>query len=206
MSPALIASALGGAVAALFFRSLLRLAGKIWAERSPVAQYGCADTSAIRPHIFTGLLLHGKGRSVDDPRALKRRAWEHSSDNAEGDGEHTVYGPYVNDFGKPGFYRVSFLVYGSGFSDEDLPVVILDVIQRPFFMRDDTLIVLGQRVIRARELKSEYTSFDVYCYAAGSGTHEYRCLVIAEYFNPERHTLRFDTIQVHRHIPAWEIM
>lgn len=205
-SIAIAIPALGGALAALVLRSLFRLIGKLWSGSHPVAEYSCADQSKVELSVLVGLLRHGKGYSVDDTRTRRRRVWEHSTQDAETNRIHTVYGPYVNDFGRPGFYRVSFRIYGSGFSDDGEPVLVLDILQRPAFLRDDALAILGQRVVRAQELKPEYVDFDVYCYAAGSGTHEYRCLVIPEAFKSEQHTLRFDTIRVYRYVPAWEVL
>lgn len=196
----LLVSALGGAVAALFLRSIFRLIGKVWSERKPLAEYGCADSTKKRP----ALLVHGRGKRIDDPLSTNKRAWEHTPQAAEEDRVHTIYGPHVNDFGKPGYYRVSFRIYGSGFSNDATPVIILDVIQRPIFLRDN-MIVVGQRIVRSKELVPKYKGFDVYCYAAGSGTYEYRCQVIPESFDPKEHVLRFDVIQVYNHIPTWEV-
>lgn len=201
----LLISALGGAVAALFLRALLRFTTKLLAERNPLAVYGCADSPRRRPGILVGIISHGKGQRVDDECAMNGRAWEHTREPAEADRMHTIYGPYVNDFGKPGFYRVSFRIYGEGFLADESPVVILDVIQRPVFMTDENLVLLGQRIVRAKELTGKYRRFDVYCYVAGSGTHEYRCLVIPEAFDRNNHILRFDVIQVYRHVPSWDI-
>jgi hypothetical protein len=201
----ILVSALGGAVAALFLRAFFKFISKLLVELKPLAAYGCADSPSKRPGILIGIVSHGKGRKVDDKRAINKRAWEHSLDPAEANRMHTIYGPYVNDFGKPGFYKVRFRIYGEGFSDDESPVVILDVIQRPVFMKDDDLVLLGQRVVRAKDLSPKYKGFDVYCYVAGSGTYEYRCLVIAESFEPDKHRLRFDVIRVYNHVPGWDI-
>jgi hypothetical protein len=200
-SLALIVSALGGALGALLLRSLLRLAGKLWAAHKPLATYDCADDTR-RP----GGIWHGRGRRVPvDPLATNKRSWEHSSQHTGTKHVHTIYGPYVNDFGRPAYYRVSFRIYGDGFGGSEDPVVVLDVIQRPLFLGHE-LVVMGQRVIRGKELSNEYREFEVYCYAGGSGTYEYRCLVHSEVFDEHRHTLRFDAIGVYIHVPAWEIL
>lgn len=186
---------------ALLFRSLLRFAGKVWAERKPIAAYDCADDTQ-RP----GGLWHGSGNRVAvDPIATSRRSWEHAPQTAGSDHPHSIYGPHVNDFGKPGYYRVTFRIYGSGFTGIEEPVIIADIIQRPMFLGKD-LVMLSQRVIRGKELSNEYRDFDVFCYASGTGTYEYRCLVHSEAFDQEKHTIRFDCIKVFVHIPVWEIL
>lgn len=121
MSPtslALLLSALGGALGALLFRSLLRFAGKVWAERKPLAVYDCADDTH-RPGGF----WHGSGTRVPvDPIATNGRSWEHAPQTTGSDHPHSIYGPHVNDFGKPGYYRVTFRVYGAGFTGMEEPV------------------------------------------------------------------------------------
>ena len=199
----LIISAFGGAIAALFLRALLRLVRKWGTEWKPLAVYGCADSTWKQP----GLLTQGRGYPAEDATVKNRKVWMHTPD-AYGEGlVHTIYGPYVNDFGKPGYYRVCFRIYGSGFFENDTtPIIILDVIERPIFMRDE-IVVLGQRLVRAKDLaegEPRYKKYNVYCYAAGSGTYEYRCQV-TEAFDPKRHILRFDVIEVYAHVPAWEI-
>lgn len=201
----LIVSALGGAIAALLLRALFRFIRKLISESKPLGIYYCADVPNERPHILVGILSHGKGKKVSDKLASNNFAWEHSIQPAESDMMHTIYGPYVNDFGKPGFYKVRFRIYGEGFSINDDSVLILDIIQRPIFMNDENLILLGQRVIKSKELSNKYKYYDVYCYVTGSGTFEYRALVISDVFNSNRHILRFDVIKVYNHIPTWEI-
>jgi hypothetical protein len=139
-----------------------------------------------------------------DPLATHKSSWEHTLQNTGTNAPHTIYGPYVNDFGRPAYYRVSFRIYGAGFGGSEDPVIVIDVIQRPLFLGKD-LVVLGQRVIRGKDLTNKYRDFDVFCYAAGSGTYEYRCLVHREAYDEKRHTVRFDTIRVYLHVPAWEI-
>lgn len=200
-SLALIVSALAGAVGALLLRSLLRLIGKLWSERKPLAVYDCADDTR-RP----GGIWHGSGRRVHvDPLATNKRSWEHTPQDTGTGKPHAIYGPYVNDFGRPAYYKVSFRIYGDGFGGSEDPVVVLDVIQRPIFLGHE-LVVVGQRVIRGKELTNEYREFEVFCYAGGSGTYEYRCLVHSEAFDEQKHTVRFDTIKVYLHVPAWEVL
>lgn len=201
----LVISALGGAIAALLLRALFRLIRKLISESKPLSIYYCAEDPIIKPIILVGLLLHGKGKKVNDKLACNKVAWEHSTEPAGANMMHTIYGPYVNDFGKPGFYKVRFSIYGKGFSNDEDPILILDIIQRPTFMNDENLILLGQRVVKSKELSNKYKYYDVYCYVTGSGTFEYRVLVISEAFDQAKHTLRFDVIKVYNHVPSWEI-
>lgn len=194
-------------MAALFLRSFFKFLSKRAAERKPLAIYDCADVISKpegKPN-WPGTLTHGKGRCVGDLDATNKRAWKYTPEIAEEALEHTIYGPYVNDFGKPGFYKISFRIRGEGFANSEQPIAILDVIQRPQFQVQN-IVVLGQRVVRSKELSSEYKDFDVYCYAAGSGTYEYRCYVIPESFEQRICTLLFDNIRIYIHIPTWELI
>jgi hypothetical protein len=199
-------SALGGAVAALCLRGAIRLLGNVWSRFRPLATYSCAGAAVPQRADLTGILLHGRGKRVVDRRALHGIAWAHTPDATSAGHPHTVFGPYVNDFPRPGFYIVRFRVYGEGYARGDnTPVVILDVLQRPEFLNDERLVVLGQHVVTAEALsRGRYGWFEVYCYASASGNHEYRCLVIPEAVK-EHHTLRFDTISVHSYVPLREV-
>lgn len=142
--------------------------------------------------------------AVKDEHATNGLSWEHTSEPVEGEGIHTICGPYVNDFGKPGFYKVRFRICGVGFQHHETPVVVLDIIHRPAFLREDNLVLLGQRVVRDKELSPKYKDFDIYCYVAGIGNYEYRCLVISD-SHIQGKQLRFDTIKVYVHVPTSEL-
>ena len=195
----LVISALGGAVGALLLRSIIKLIGASWARWSPLAVHDCTN-----PSTGPGDIHHGWGHRVDDPNAANKQAWEHTTQQLVPGREHTIYGPYVNDFGRPGFYRVRFRIYGSGFQRTNKAVVMLDVIQSRFGTHRD-LQIIGQRTIREKDLAARYQKFDVYCYAPGTSVYEYRCSVVSSAFNSAKHTLRFDTVKVYLHIPLWEV-
>jgi hypothetical protein len=196
----LITYSLGGAVGALLIRSAFRSVGALWAYCRPLATYECAN-----PVVGPGNMHHGWGRRVDEPLLPRtKQAWEHTSTQLVPNREHTIYGPYTNDFGRPGYYRVRFRVFGSGFPPTNDPIVCLDVVQAPF-ADDRQLRIIGQRIIRAKELSPKYRGFDVYCYAAGTSVYEYRCSVVPGVFRDAACTLRFDRIRVYVHLPLWDI-
>jgi hypothetical protein len=202
--PALILfiSALSGAVGALLLRSLFKLTGKLLSERLPVAVYRCAvhDTGP-------GGLHHGWGGAEMDEVASGGDAWAHGANQVSVfKREHTIFGPYTNDFGRPGYYKVTFRLRGRrNFPKTDAVVAVLDVVRAPFAYEKD-LILIGQRVIRAREMKNSYRAFNIYCYYSGVGIYEYRCCVKADKFNISENSVLFDTIKVYRHFPIWDIL
>ncbi len=204
-----IAAGAIGALIVWFLGWLRRLGAKLLANRRPLAQYRCDDDSGL-----PGSLKHSWGRSVDDSGAENGRAWEHTATHV-GDpgGNATVYGPYTNDFNKPGQYRVVFRVYGSGFDGSDDSVVLLQVTQT-LIAFDSTRqttenwfqMPTGQRIIRARELRPNYQDFSVHCYASGPNIYEYRVFIYPKYHDSRAHTIRFDSIRVYRFVPGMELM
>jgi hypothetical protein len=205
-SSALVITALGGALGALILRSTLKLMGALIARRTKLAVYDCATSEPSKP----GNLRHTWGCQVPDSSCRNGKAWEYNSTRIEriGErvtGEHTIYGPYLNDFGRPGFYRVRFRILGKDIPKTDDVVIALDVVQARFGT-EQVLRLLGQRVIRARALSGSYQSFDIICYASGTGVYEYRCTVFPEAVAPTKCTIRFDTVTVYSHPPIWEAL
>lgn len=192
---------IGGAMGALVLRSAAKLAVKLRAERKPVAEYHCSDEN-----VGPGGLSHGWGKKISDRSASNGSAWS-SGENQVGPlrREHTIYGPYTNDFGKPGYYKVTFRVRClTDLSPSNDSIVVLDVVRAPFSL-EKGMVLIGQRVIRARELKRVYKYFNVYCYYAGGGIYEYRSSVNAKELLKTANSVLFDTIKVYRHFPTWDI-
>lgn len=203
---------IAGAVGALIvwlLGWLRRLGAKLLARFWPVAEYRCDEDRGL-----PGRLKHSWGQSVDDSCAEKDRAWEHTAKHVGGpEGNATIYGPYTNDFAKPGYYKVVFGVYGSGFDGSEEPVVLLQVTQTLVTYdsgRQETVnwfqMPIGQRIVKAKELKPEYKKFDVLCYASGPNTYEYRAFVYPMFHDSKKHTVRFDTIRVCRFVPGMELL
>jgi len=206
-NPHFVVAALSGAVAALFLRSVLKLLGKLWAAVRPLAFYDCAEEARV------GTLVAKNGRRVEDNGATNGQAWEHHFE--ENGPPHTLYGPYLNDFGRPGYYKVKVKIFGVGFDKSRDPVIELDVVQIGYAYKEQR-IVIGQKIVRAKDLKaswvskvlpwcSRYRKFSIICFAAGGGAYEYRAKVHKEFFNERQHTIRFDTVGVYFHVPGWEI-
>lgn len=203
-----LATALGGAVAALFLRSFFRLVRKIWIGCVPFATYDCGE-----PTEGPGFLKRGPGKRVTDPSASHDQAWEYQAQPNKP--PHSIYGPYHNDLGKPGFYKVRFRISGTHFEPTSDPVISLDVIQIGFSRQDDR-IKIGQRFVRSKQLRpnlikrhlrfmSRYKSFDLILYAAGHGKYEYRAKVLEPYHSSRDYQIRFDSVRVYRHLPGWEL-
>lgn len=112
----------------------------------------------------------------------------------------------------PGFYRVRFRIRGDGLprkdersKDEDERIIVLDVVQSRFGT-DAVLRLLGQKVVRAREIRNSYRYFDIECYAAGTGVYEYRCAVLNEAKALKGGKIHFDNIKVYSNPPIWEAL
>lgn len=197
----LVIGAFFGAVGAYLLKTLLRYRAKWKSSKTPLAVYDCAEELGYKP----GVLWHGWGSPVRDEQAASSYAWEHSAACLGFKKEHTIYGPYSNDLGQPGFYTVKFRVRGVGFLASNEPILVLDVTQAPFGGRTE-FVLFGQRVVKARELDGAYKDFSIDFYTSGGGIYEYRCSVL----NPDRPQpgtrILFDTIKVYRHIPIWEVI
>ena len=204
----LLTSAFVGAVGALALRALVRLGGRAWAGRFPLAVYDCVPDGDA-----PGFFQHGWGEEVKDNRTRSKAAWSYTLKQIprrEGRlHEHTLFGPYVNNFGRPGYFEIRFHVAGEDVGDSANPIVVLDVIQAPFDL-DRNHLVLGQRIIRCSELKEKYQTFGVAFYAAGSGVYEYRASVLAGQFKQKdkraEPKILFDKVTVHSKIPLWELV
>ena len=201
-----ILTALGGALGALILRSMLKLIGTLLTRCNPLAIYNCASPEPAK----LGELRHTWGYQIRDSKSSNGYAWEYSSNYIERQGEqvtdeHTIYGPYLNDFGKPGFYRVRFRICGIGFPKTDEPIVSLDIVQSRFGT-EKILRLLGQRLIKARDFSGRYQYFDIICHASGTGVYEYRCSVLPESVNSKDCKVRFDNIKIYLHPPIWEIL
>ncbi len=199
-------TALGGALGALLLRSVVKLVAALCARRTPLAVYGCATADESSP----GNLRHSWGHSVADSKTRSGNAWEYTSTpirrpSEAVTGEHTIFGPYLNDFGRPGFYRVSYRLSGDGFPPTEEPVISLDVVQARFGT-EQVLRLLGQKIIRAKELSDEYQTFDIVCHAPGTGVYEYRCAVLPKGVHWDNRTIRFDLITVYSHPSLWEAL
>jgi hypothetical protein len=180
----LLISALGGAVSALLLRSMLKLIWILYYRLRPIATYNCAEDAPAKP----GELRHTWGQRVPDPKSASKYAWEYGNNRIERPGEsitgeHTIYGPYINDFGRPGYYRIRFRIRAI-----DLPKT------------DEAM--LGQRILRAHQLSKNYKYFDIVCFAEGTGVYEYRCAVFEKAQSIQGRKIHFDTIKIYSH-PSW---
>lgn len=203
----LLISALGGAVGALVLRSTLKTVGAVRARWTPRAIHLCA-TSGAKPGEFD----HCWGREMDDDASTTGRVWEHNWNSIAPHpphvpmGQHTIYGPYVNDFGKPGFYRISFRLRGINLPKTDESVLALDVVQASFGT-ERVLRLLGQRIIKAKELSGSYRYFDIVCYAPGTDVYEYRSAVFPDTDNTSSgRIIRFDCVKVYSHPSILDIL
>ena len=185
----------------MVLRSGLKIAGKYWSSRKPIAEYDCA-TDVSGPDAVG--LWHGCGQRVADDATRSGSAWEHTSEKKPGL-VHTIYGPYVNDMGRPGYVRVRFRISGAGFGQVAEGAIVLDVNQ---ILHDvpPKHITVGQTVVRAKDLTHQYRWHDVICYTSGVGVYEYRARVLDGAFDETRQRVRFDVVHVYRHFPVWEFL
>ena len=196
MWPDVLVPALLGALGALVARVLLKMASSI----RPLATYYCSDIGSDKDR---GKPWHSFGERVRDEEAEHGVAWAHTPEQI-GTKVHTLFGPYMNDVGRPGYIRVVFRISGAGLSDSDEPAIILDVVQVPFDLQP-AQVILKEKTIKSRELKTRYRKFRVDCYSSGVGAHEYRAQVVGKAFDTNLQ-VRFDTIRVYKHFPLSEIV
>lgn len=211
----LLLVALSGAIGALILRSAFKVALALRVRRKPRATHLCA-TSGTKPGEFR----HCYGHAVDDDEDVKKnknkkstrgRAWKHTWDKLPPPpgthviGEHTLYGPYINDFGMPGTYRVAFRIRGAEIPKTDEPVISLDVVQAAFGT-EHTLRLIGQRILRAEDLSDAYREFDIVCYASGTDIYEYRAAVLpdAKAVKGKTSEIFFDCVTVYAYPPIWD--
>lgn len=197
--------AFGGALGALVLRSLLKAAAYFWFWFVPIADYDCGTDEA-----GPGMLRHGRGARVKDANARYGYAWQYDKQHSTGAREHAIFGPYVNDFGRPGHYRVRFRLTARGIVGVNRPVVFLDITRSPFGTKRD-LVIIGQRILRAKDLRAaargKYKNFDLYCYSEGHSVYEYRCSVVPSAVEgDEERFVRFDSVHVYRHFSLFEAL
>jgi hypothetical protein len=197
----LFLAALAGAVGALVLRTLLKVVSNYASSVRPLATYECAEIGSEQDPMK---LWHAFGERVVDDKADRGVAWAHNPTKI-GKGDHTVFGPYTNDLGRPGYLRATFRMSGAGFGKGDEPVVVLDVVQVPYDLQD-ARVILKQHVVRARDLRPTYRTFEIICYTSGVGVHEYRARVIEKAFNTRLHRVHLDNVRVYRHFPFWELI
>jgi hypothetical protein len=202
----LLISALGGAVGALILRSLLKFIVVFYYRVKPLAIYSCANNEPSK----AGELRHTWGQRIYDPKSSSKYAWEYGTNRIERPGEsitgeHTIYGPYINDFGKPGFYRIRFRIRAMNLPKTDESIISLDVVQARFGT-EAVLRLLGQRILKARELSKSYKYFDVVCFASGTGVYEYRCAVFGDAESIKGKKILFDNIKIYSHPSLLEIL
>jgi hypothetical protein len=201
----LLISALGGAVGALLLRSLLKLIGIFHSRVKPLATYNCANNEPSKP----GELRHTWGQRVHDPKSSSKYAWEYGINRIDRPGEsitgeHTIFGPYINDFGKPGYYRIRFRIRAVNIPKTDESIISLDVVQSRFGT-EAVLRLLGQKILKARDLSDAYKYFDIICFASGTGVYEYRCAVFGNAEAIRGKQILFDTIKIYSHPSLLEI-
>jgi hypothetical protein len=195
-------------MAALAFGTLLKIVIAWIVSRKCIQSYDCTvDGDEHEPaklrHGF-GLRVDPSSKKISEPYRIEptpvspdgKAAWLYSFDRPRGrNRQHTLYGPYTNDFGYPRFARVVFRIAGEGFSDSDDPVIVLDVLRAPFGgEREHTM--LGQKIVHTTTLRSRYKDFEIVCQVPGPGVYEYRATVIRT-VDPDKELIFFKSIRVY---------
>jgi hypothetical protein len=195
----LLPAVVGGCVA-LLLRASLKFALTARATRKKRRSYQCAVPSVPGE---PAAIQHGWGSAACDLKS-KREVWayngvQHVLDHEGQDRrfEHTLFGPYTNDFGRPGYFRVRFRIRGGGFGGGHRPLIFLDVQQAPYGRTNDYFL-LAQSVVTPKMLTGQFQTFDVECFSSGTGVFEYRARVVAGEFRPLEHEIVFDSITVQR--------
>ena len=186
------------------------LAGWI-ASRVPIETYDCSvdgadDEPAKMRHGF-GFRADPNSPPMSHPYRVdaqpappdRKPAWVFSQDRPRGrNREHTLYGPYTNDFGYPRLVRVSFLIAGTAFTKSPDPLIVLDVLRAPFGGEKEHTM-LGQKIVRGGDLRKRYRSFDVTCDVPGPGVYEYRATINQRPpLDPARQHIFFKSVRIYR--------
>lgn len=209
--PQIILIILTSALGVFAIRIIVKLIYKGVCSLCRINEYDCSE-DGIRP----GLIQHSLGRGGTHKDAKNGRVWIHNSTHnptQKTPGIASIYGPYTNDFSLPGFYKIQFRILGLGFEPDNKEICLLEAVQCQLTwdsQKNTTMnfaqIPLGQRIIRGKDLKSKnFQGFDVIIYSNGTGIHEYRATVYPNNFDEKRNTLLFDTIQIHRYLPIYEL-
>src|SRR5438128_10382130 len=127
MGEHLVIAVIGGAIA-LLLRAAAKYTATALAARKRRRTYLCNIPSIPGE---PAAVQHGWGSAGCD-RHTRREVWAYNSVqhrlDHEGKGrqfEHTLFGPYTNDFGRPGYFGVTFRLCGRGFRAGDRPLLIL---------------------------------------------------------------------------------
>jgi|ERR1035441_2458334 hypothetical protein len=214
---------IGGAVAATLIRIISKLIAKIWYSKMAVAVYLPSDFVNV---ATDGRISVQQCKLVDDDNAGSKKCQLFEGDEAAttfGEG-HIIYGPYSNDFGRSGHYRVSFYIRATGFESSETVVLRLEVAEGTRHYQVDWnsphlpvksayvgQVIVGRKIIRSKDLKVRlnqqqqpiYRRYDVIVHSSGAGIFEYRCKV--ENFDPQKQSLRFERITVHQFLPGIEV-
>jgi hypothetical protein len=112
-----------GAIGAMGVRIIFRAIQYYIVNRRTRAKYFCFEDAE-------GTMRHSVGEAVNDQDAEEHNAWLHTLNHIN-EGFHTLYGPYNNDFGRPGYYKVIFRIKGTGFTSmgASKPAVRLEVVE-----------------------------------------------------------------------------
>ena len=204
-----LTSAVIGGVTALGVRAGLKYFATLWSARRELREYSSGYESRRGE---PGALQHGWGGAACDVRT-RHVVWAHSHvrhEHFSGDGtlrlvQHTIFGPYTNDFGRPGVFRITFRFCARGFARDDRRVMTFDVQQSAYGNRDEYYL-LTQKVMRASDLTGDFQAVELECYTTGMGVFEYRASVEPEIFDALRHEILFDTVRVHRVFPVQDIL
>lgn len=204
----LIISALLGALGVFVLRLVIRGVHSLNVRRKPVAEFPCYYDQKVFIENKNGKLSHSLGYACEDKDSKYGTVWRHSGDRSD-DGCSTIYGPYVNVFGVPGYYIVRFRMKAEGYKKNE-QICWLQVVQN--LVAYDSQIKkpvhydqasLCDRNVTGKDFKkSKYKNIDLKLYYNGVGaTYEFRAFV--QNFNTGKKVL-FDYISVYKYVPFLE--
>ena len=199
--------ALLGAMVLVVIKFLIYLRNLIISRFRPIAKYYCF-TASEEP----GIMQHKCGHRGNAEDTDEGKAWILDSNDIPH--PTVLYGPYVNDFGRPGDYQVAFRIKGENFEGDNAEILRIEVAEVKEIYDEEigktvnyTQIPIGQTTIRRRDIKSgKWRNYCVNCYSSGAGKYEYRAYIYKGNFNPSIHRLSFEKIVVRRKVPPFTIL
>jgi len=162
-----------------------------------IRTYLCANylNRGKKDEEMAGEIQHNRGRLLSgreelDKLALKSEVWEYTKDTVHGgNGSCVFYGPYSTDCSEPGVYSATFVVRGVGLSrpselQGDYILLEFDVSKKlPQFVGLEKGVrafefdtKMCRHFVKVSDLaKGGWQKFELFFYADGLGSWEYRC-------------------------------
>jgi hypothetical protein len=188
----LVSTAIGGALASLIFFGVQRFFISQRTKPRKLNTYLCCpETNRGQKDEARGELMHHHGEPVTERSVLLSIGVEHAVwkwtkvPTGNGSGASVIYGPYTNDFHRPGFYSVTFYILGEGFPNEkhltgalNLNIFKLDAYRTEYLGSDERSQTVALTYVKAKDLaRPGWQPYALNFQTDGGGAWEFRVLL-----------------------------